>query len=209
MITRNNNIYPFLYGRDQWGNPFARPRLVLTEGVLTTINYPVPDASQIFASTAVSNLQDLALDDYYRPYQWERGGVWYLLERSYMFRFFYSIRPPSDDLEVARNTKAMHLGQYVVQRLVHEVVKDGAFPLVVYLPYKGELWSEDSQNKELSLSVRMLRSAGIGYVDPSVCLREGGISDAYMEGGHYSPKANTQIARCLEPTVRQILNGKA
>jgi hypothetical protein len=203
MITRNNNIYPFLYGRDQWGNPFARPRLVLKEGVLTAINYPVPNASQIFATTAVSNLPDIALDDYYRPYQWERGGLWYILERSYMFRFFYSMRPPSDDLEVARNLESMHLGQYVAQRLVQEVVKDGALPLVVYLPYKGELWSEDPQS---ALSVRMLQSAGIGYLDPSACLKEVEMSDAYMEGGHYSPKASAHIAQCLAPVLRNLLN---
>ena len=89
MITRNYNIYPFLKDPD-WGMIFARPRLVMKDDIPTTINHPVPDPGQIFANTAISELPHLDLDDYYRPFQWERGGMWYLLERSYIFRFAYS-----------------------------------------------------------------------------------------------------------------------
>ena len=152
MITRNNNIYPFLKDPD-WGMLFARPRLVMKDDILTTINHPVPDPGQIFANTAISEVPYLDLDDYYRPFQWERGGMWYLLERLYIFRFAYSLSPPSDGREEERNLKAMQLSQFVAQRLVREVVKDGAVPLVVYLPYKNELGiSTEPQNKNVPLS---------------------------------------------------------
>ncbi len=86
MITRINNIYPFLKN-PEWGFPFARPRLVMKNDIPTTINHPVPDPGQIFAYTAISEVPHLDLNDYYRPFQWERGGIWHLVERSYIFAF--------------------------------------------------------------------------------------------------------------------------
>jgi hypothetical protein len=207
MITRNNNIYPFLKDPD-WGMPFARPRLVMKDDILTTINHPVPDPGQIFANTAISEVPYLDLDDYYRPFQWERGGMWYPLEKSYPFRFAYSLRPPGDDREEERNLQAMQLSQFVAQRLVREVLKDGAVPLVVYLPYQNELGlSTEPQNAYVPLSARMLHNAGIAYFDPTVCLIGVKVSDAYIEHTHYSPQANTHIADCLQPVLRGMISG--
>ena len=207
MIKRNNNIYPFLKNRE-WGFPFTRPRLVMKDDILTIINHPLPDPRQIFANTAISEVPYLDLDDYYRPFQWERGGMWYPLEKSYLFRFAYSLRPPGDGREEERNLKAMQLSQFMAQRLVREVVKDGAVPLVVHLPYKNELSiSTEPQNAYVSRSARMLRNAGIEYFDPTVCLIGVKASDAYMKEGHYSPQANTQIAHCLEPVLRGMIDG--
>ena len=207
MIQRINNIYPFLmYPEGLW--PFARPRLVMKDHIPTTLNHPVPNPRQIFANTAIRELPYLDLDDYFRPFLWERGGMWYLLERSYIFRFAYSLRPPSADREEERNLKAMQLSQFVVQRLVREVVNDGAVPLVVYLPYKDELGiSTEPQNAFVPLSARLLRNAGIKYFDPTACLIEVKVSDAYMKGGHYSPQANTHIADCLQPVLRGMIDG--
>ena len=208
MIKRNNNIYPFLKN-PEWGFPFARPRLVMKDDILTTINHPVPDPGQIFANTAITEVPYLDLDDYYRPFQWERGGVWHLLERSYIFRFAYSLRAPSIGPEEDRKLQAMQLSQFVAQRLVREVVKDGAIPLVVYLPYKNELGiSTEPQNAYVPLSAGMLRNAGIEYFDPTVCLIGVKASDDYVEEGtHYSPQANTHIAHCLEPVLRGMIDG--
>lgn len=206
MITRNNNIYPFLQ-YPEWGWPFARPRFVMKDDVLTGVSERVPDARGIFATRAISELPDLHLDDYYRPFQWKRRGMWDLLESSYIFRFAYSLRPPVDDRDEERKMKAMELGQVVIERLVREVVQDGAVPLVVYLPYKSEVaFSAKSTTKDLPLSARMLQNTRIKYFDPSACLMSIKVTDTYMKEGHYSPQANAQIAHCLAPVVRTILN---
>jgi hypothetical protein len=103
----------------------------------------------------------------------------------------------------------MQASQFVVQQLVREVLEDGAIPLVVYFPYQGELGTATKpQNKYVPLSARMLRNAGIEYFDPSSCLIGVGSSDTYTKEGHYSPHANTQIARCLEPVLREMINGR-
>ena len=102
----------------------------------------------------------------------------------------------------------MQLSQFVAQRLVREVLKDGAVPLVVYLPYQNELGlSTELQNAYVPLSARMLHNAGIEYFDPTVCLIGVKVSDAYIEHSHYSPQANTHIADCLQPVLRGMISG--
>ena len=205
MITRVNNIYPFLQN-PEWNVPFARPMLAMTNDSLTPINAPLPDPGQIFSRTAITELPYLDLDDYYRAYQWERGGMWHLLEKSYFFRFAYSFRAPTDDRNEERTQKALQMSQFVIQDFVREVLKDGAVPLVVYFPTKNDLLrSAEPLNTYEPLAVRMLRNAGIKYFDPTDCLIRIEASDAYMKGGHYSPPANTQIARCLAPVLREML----
>jgi hypothetical protein len=207
MITRNTNTYPFLKD-PEWGMPFARPRFVMQDHVLSASSEPVPDPGSIFGRRAIAEVPNLLDDDYYRRFEWERGGIWRLLERSYLFRFAYSVRPPSDGREEERNLNAMRVGQVVTKRLVEKVLQDGTIPLVVYLPYRDEVGhSVDSQN--LPLSARMLQNAGIRYLDPTACLIAEKISDAYMEGSHYSPRGNAQIAGCLEPVLRQMIKEAA
>ena len=142
MIQRNNNIYPFLKD-PEWGSPFARPRFVMEGDALMAVNEPVTHPKEIFDKRTISEVPNLELDDYYRPFEWKRGGIWRLLEESYIFRFTYSLRPPSDDREEQRNTNAIQLGEAVIKRLVLEVSRDGAVPLVVYLPYKDETYLKE------------------------------------------------------------------
>ena len=144
----------------------------MKDGILTTFNHPVPDPEQTFANTAITEVPYLDRDDYYRPFEWERGGVWNLLERLFIFRFTYSFRPPSDDREEERNMKAMQLSQFVIQHLVSKVSEDGAVPLVVYFPPKNRV----------GITAHMLHNAGIEYFDSTTCLTEVSISDAYLYG---------------------------
>jgi len=205
MIKRGVNVYPFLQN-PEWGNPFARPRWSMSDGGLTAIRETVPDATEIFAAEAITDVPALGLDAYYRPYQWERGGVWYLLEKSYIFRFAYSLRPPSDDREAERTSNALQVGEALAQRLVREILQDGAIPLVVTLPYKEEVPIPGaSPPQDVPLSTRLLRNAGIPYFDSTACLRTGQVSAAYLKGSHYSPEANARIARCLTPLVRKLI----
>lgn len=206
MIKRTTNIYPLLRN-PEWNLPFARPRLVMKNGVPSTINSPVPGPGDIFSRTGVDDLPFLDFDDYYRPFQWERGGMWYLLEKSYLFRFAYSFRSPADGQEEVREEKALQVSQFLIQRLVREVLDGGAVPLVVYHPSKRELLqATEPQNGHVPLAVRLLHNAKIEYVDATHCLSTVSASDAYLEGGHYSPQANLQVARCLEPVLREMLN---
>lgn len=207
MISRINNIYPELMN-PEWDSPLlARPKLVMKNGVPSVINYPVLKPKELSAYSTIRELPHLDLDPFYRPFQWERGGIWHPFEQSYIFRFLNSLRPPTKAQPKDIQHEALLLSQFVTQYLVREVLEDGAVPLVVWLPYASELpRSTDLGNTGHSLT-RMLRDAGIEYYDPSGCLTEVGTSEAYAVGGHYSPKGNTHLAECLEPLLRARING--
>jgi hypothetical protein len=99
------------------------------------------------------------------------------------------------------------MSNVVIQSLVRDVLRDGAVPIVVYFPYMPELaLSAKSDNASIPLPTRMLREAGINYHDMTACLIEAGISEGYMAGGHYSPKAHAHIALCLEPVLREEIS---
>jgi hypothetical protein len=202
MIKRSVNIYPILQNPD-WDFPFARPKLVITNGKPIAINVPIPDAETLFAFKRIDDLPFLNLDEYYRPYLWERGGLWSLPEKSYFFRFAYSFRAPGDDQEAERSEHALQISSLVMKQLVHEVVEDGAIPLVVYLPIKDEMYgSAASKQNAVPLAIRLFQLTGIEYVDPSRCLKDVSVPEAFLRGGHYSPQSNAEVARCVESAVQ-------
>jgi len=206
MIRRINSIYPVLMNPEWGGFPYVRPRLVLKDEALLTVNGPLPAPESFLSYAAVKGLPYLALDDYYHPSRWERGGIWSLLEMSYFFRFANSLRPPSEAHEEDKTERAIQSSEPVIRHLVRTVLEDGSIPLLVYLPYRYELpQAGDPDNRESPISARMLRNAGIGYYDSTTCLIEAGVSAAYAKGGHYSPQGNARIARCLEPVVQAEL----
>jgi len=206
MIRRVNSLYPVLMNPEWTGFPFVRPRLVLKDETLSTINHPVPKPEDLADYATIKDLPYLELDDYFHPSEWKRGGMWWLLEHSYFFRFFNSLRPPSEADFDDKLQHGVQSSQLVLQHLIRKVRGEGSIPLLVYFPYKWELsLPGESAEGENSLSVRVLRSTGIKYYDMTACLMDAGDSAAYTEGGHYSPRGNAHVARCLEPVLQAEL----
>jgi hypothetical protein len=207
MVGRITNIYPFL--KDPFVDiPFLRPQLVLKDDKPTSIYNPVPHPEQIFTSQAINELPYLDLDDYYRPFLWERGGFWYLFERSYIFRFINSLWTFEADQEKEKTSQeALEMGRFLIQYFVREVRKDGAVPLVVFFPEKHELLRSAEPHHADPDAVRILNDARITYVDPSACLLRVEPSAIFMKGRHYSPQANAEVAHCLEPVLQGIIVG--
>jgi lysophospholipase L1-like esterase len=204
-IRRSINVYNFLMNPDWLGLPFARPRLILKNGVPSPINQPVPTPAEVFAHTTITELLHLDQDAYFRRLEWERDGLWHFFEQSYFFRLLISLRPPIDlRQERVSEETMMALGEQVLTTLVRDVREQGAIPLVVHFPYQWELRKAAKYgDKYIPLSVQMLRAAGIDYYDMATCLIEAKAFDEYMPQSHYSPTANAVIAKCLEPIVRE------
>jgi len=148
-------------------------------------------------------------DSNYHYLDWERPGLWSLLQKSYLFRLLTSINRHSREpgREKLFDKERMFLSQHVLSALVRQVREDGSIPLIVHLPYQFELRkATEIGNKYIPLSVQALRQAGIDHVDTTGCLLEAKAIDEYMPGEHYSPKAHAAIAKCLEPILRQELS---
>lgn len=206
MIERINNIYPVLMGLSWIDMPLVRPRLMVKDGALTVINYPLAKPEEILTHSTVRTLPYLNLDDYYIRSYWDRRGIWSLLEGSYIFRVLYSLRPPIDLSYKSRRENAVQSSQVVLQYLVRKILDDGSTPLLVYFPYSWELTSSPKPgNENTPLPVRVLHNSGFQFHDPSSCLKDADISAAYAKHGHYSPRGNAYIARCLFPAVEAAM----
>jgi hypothetical protein len=206
-ITRLVEMYPFLI--PQWGgHPFVRPRLVLKNGIPSYINQPTPTPAEVITHTSIKELPNIDRDANYRGLEWERDDLWYFLQQSYFFRFLTSIRPPSEPIREGLSDKdILALSQHVLRVMVRLVREDGATPLFVHFPYEFELRKTEEDGKNyVPRSVHTLRNANIAHFDTTACLFEAKATDEFMSGGHYSPKANAVIAKCLELTLRKELS---
>jgi hypothetical protein len=207
MVGRITNIYPFLKG-PSFDFPFIRPQLVVKNNSPMWLYNPVPHPDQIFASQAINELPYIHLDEYYRPLQWERGGWWYLFERSYLFRLANSLWTSGVERDNDRTTRhALEMGRFLIHHFVRKIREDGAVPIVVYFPEKHELFEPSGLQLHKPDAVRILHDAGIEYVDPSDCLLRVDPATAFMKGRHYSPQANAEVAHCLQPEVLRIVSG--
>jgi hypothetical protein len=213
MLARINSIYPVLMNPDWTGFPFTRPRPFTKNGVISTMNHPVPTPEQILSSSQISDLPHINADEYYSPFQWPRRGVWQMFEWSYIFRFANSIRPPSESLSSNSASwasgpltkEATALSQLAVRQLVQTVLDDGSIPLIIHLPYLPEVKKSQASSNYSPLVPKILQAAGIDYIDITRCLiGPDPISGHYMPGGHYSPQAGSVIARCLKPILQEM-----
>jgi len=197
-------IYKFL--NPYWaGDPYVYPRMVLRHGIFSHINQPPPTPAEVIAHTSIKELPNIDMDANYRRLEWERDGLWYLLEKSYFFRFLTSIRPPGEPIREGLSERDMlTLSRHVLRSMVRQLREDGAIPLFVHFPYHFEINKvAEYTNHYIPLSVQTLRESDIDYFDMAACLKGG---DEYMPGGHYTAKANVVIAKCLAQTLQAELS---
>jgi hypothetical protein len=200
MLWRMMSVYEFLIYSQHVDLPFARPRLIVEGDHLTPIFHPVPAPKDIFSTKLLTDLPHLDHDRFYSHLDWERRGLWRLLESSYVFRFLNSVRRPTSEYvrnEVSDSVMAA-LSQRIFKDLLRDIQADGGTPLVIHFPYKWELRQIVDQGSAYTpLGVQLLRQAGIDFYDATPCLLDAKALDGFEPGGHYSPPANATIAQCL------------
>lgn len=118
-----------------------------------------------------------------------------------LIRLFTSLYPPwSIDIDeeelLPRNVE-------ILKSFVHSVTQAGSIPLIVYFPNRIDL---NQQDPSLLLGRRVLKEAGLPYVDLTSCLPEVTPSVRFQRGGHYSPQSNVAVAKCLVDAVREALD---
>jgi|CXWL01.1.fsa_nt_gi hypothetical protein len=200
MLWRMMSVYEFLIYPQHIDLPFARPRLIIEGEHLRPIFQLVPSPKEIFTTNLLTDLPHLHQDRFYSHLDWERRGLWRILEASYVFRFLNSVRRPSADYlskEVSASAMAV-LSQRIFRDLLGGIQADGGTPLIVHFPYKWELRQvADRGSIYIPLGVQLLRNAGVDFYDATPCLLESKVLEGFEPGGHYSPPANARIAECL------------
>ncbi len=205
QLLRLMNVYNFLISPLGTQFPFARPRMVWQDGRLTVLNRPVPSPQEIFGHARLSDLPFLEQDRSYARLEWERSGLWSWLQRSYLFRWMTSIRPPVEPVRAGLGDAVLEeLTENVLSAFVRDVRQDGAIPLVVHLPYQGELRASAGAESVIPLGLRLLKQTGLEVLDATPCLIRARAFDAYAPGDHYLRAANEAVADCVAGVLPRL-----
>jgi hypothetical protein len=196
---------------DEGDFPFMKPRFVLNQGGKPNItNQPLPKAEDIFMLPYIHDVPFIEYDRAYRRTEWDRPRWWYV-HRSYFLRVLTSIYSLNETDRPFVSDADMHaINQSLLNAFVDAVHKDGATPLLIYLPGgKG-----DFKNPPVGIpeGLQILQNAKLEHVDLRSCLAEHvSEPDRFMppgvaqQGGHYTPQTNAAVAQCLGPIVQDRL----
>ncbi len=207
-LLRMMSIYNFLIYPSGIEFPYARPRLLAGSQDWRPINQPIPTPQEIFSANSILDLPHLGHDRFFRPLEWPRTGFWGLLEHSWLFRFFASVRPLNAPLPTSHSDGALvELARGVLTAFLRDVEEDGAVPILVHLPYQDELQAEaDGHPLEPPYGTTLLRQTGLPFVEMAPCLIAAKALQGFAPGGHYQGPANPAIAACLADVIQPILS---
>jgi hypothetical protein len=205
-LERAMSSYGFLYIEE--GNSLPKPRFVLDQGgTLTIVNQPLPKAEDIFMLPSIHDAPFIEYDKKYNPTDWDRPQ-WSYVRRSYFLRLLISLYRFSDKDRPFVSEADMHaLNSRLLNAFVDTVHKDGATPLIVYLPNKRDFKKQSPWTAD---GLQILQHAHLEHVDLTSCLKRDPepnhfIPKGKIAAGHYTSQANATVAACLGPIVRDRL----
>jgi hypothetical protein len=195
-VERTMTVYtPLNY--PAWDMPFSKPRFILRDRALEPLNVPSLKPEAIFAKASVSDLPYIEYDRGYRKRDWQQGFI----HRSYVARAVTTWLPRWEAVSPDVSDHALiEVNASLLNAFIQSAEGSGAAPLVVYHPKREALLARDS-----SLGRRVLKEAGVAYTEPTSCLQEVDRDEWFIPQGHYTPKANAAVAKCLVNVVRQAL----
>jgi hypothetical protein len=196
-VRRTMSVYPFI-AAPHWQIPFSKPRLILRDGVLTELNAPALPPQAIFSKETISELPFLEYDGGYHRSQWSQDAAHVSYLARAVMTWFPSWESVSSDVT---NEALMTVNAAIVKAFVQSVAEIGAIPIVVYFP------REELSKPQLSSSLgkRVLQHASVSYSDVTPCLLELEPQARFAMGGHYSPKGNAAVTKCLMNDVREAV----
>jgi hypothetical protein len=197
-INRALIVYPFP-SRPDWNLPFSKPRLILQDGEVKTINIPALSGETIFIQPSVLDLPFLKYDIGYKQSDWQHKPYHF----SYLARLFVSRFPRWSLVSPAVSDEALlSLNISILRAFVRSAEQSGVIPIVVHLPQPPEV----ERPALTRIGKQVLEKAHIQYVDLMPCLLKLNPADRLVPSGdHYSPHANAAIANCLRNAVNESL----
>lgn len=196
-LRRTMFVYP-LIAKPHWKVPFSKPRFIVRGGEL--VNMTPPLSEEIFSIEAISDLPLLEYERRYRARDWQRQ--WYHI--SYFVRLLISLFPAWEAVGPDSSDDAlMSVNASILNAFVRSARDAHSTPLIVFLPVQGELEREESY---VPLGKRVLKGAGISYVDTTPCLSEVNPAERFMAGSHYSPQGNEAVAQCVHGAMKEVLS---
>jgi hypothetical protein len=199
-FERTMSVYSFLAFGAGWDMPFSKPRFLLQDGALATLNVPPLTPKAVFSRQSISELPFLEYERGYKLSDWQER----FYHHSYLARLFVSRFPPWSSVPRNVSDEAMvTVNAAILKAFVQSAEQAGTIPLFVYFPEKKEL---ENPGAPLPIGKRAFQQAGLAYTDTTSCLLEVNSADRFVQSGrHYSPQGNASVATCLLNVVTQAL----
>jgi hypothetical protein len=214
-LRRVVNVYRRFIDDREW--PLAKPRFVLDDhGGLRLITSPLPKPA---------DYEHLRAHPMYVR-ELGRHDAWYAPEiyENPLFDWSGAVRLASVIVVRLREhfvgktrllnggvfnteTEAFRIQEAIFREFAAEVERNGARPLIVFLPDAGSLAAAlAGRPTSYAPLATALRQAGIDYVDTAPAFTAAPDherwSGYFMAGGHYSPRGNAIVATALAPALR-------
>jgi hypothetical protein len=195
-LDRMLSLYHFLTFPG-FAHPFPKPRMVVDDRGLRTLNVPLSQPQEIFSAPSIGQVPFIGFEYGYHPWEWE----WHYHHNSYLVRFFQSRFPRYPLPRPEAEDEIRRLGVELLHSFIRIAHADRTIPVIVFFPSRTRF--EESAFPWPSAPA-VLRAAGIAYLDMTDCVARVAPRDRFLVR-HYSPVANAVIARCLRDAVRTHL----
>lgn len=197
---RTLGVYCFLMMAAWKECPWVAPRFVMQQGTLQLINVPLPDPRTVYAKQAISDLEHIRYDRWFRSFEWEQPG-WSWFYASYWFRLLTSLAPGYDGNRDAVSDHAREeVNGALFKAFIDLAVSNGMHPLLVYLPMKEDFNGRNPQ----PFTHQILESSHIPFADLTQCVKEIDSAVRFIEGGdHYRPVGEAHVARCIAAELEE------
>jgi hypothetical protein len=201
---RSGQVYLSL--RPDQAMPFMKPRFVIRDGEITTLNVPVIPAAKIYSSDSIFDLPLLQSDAYFLRGDWEPSGF----DASHLMRYLFSRFPRWDPRPVDLSDASLdELSARLIESLARKVERSESSLVIVFLPERAQFEGKAAKHKDAIAAA--LAKSGQTIYDPTACLLEKvNARDLFVESGaHYSAKGNAALAACLAPRLEPLLAKQA
>lgn len=156
---------------------------------------------------SIQDLPGIMYEVDYRPNEWDRPG-WVVASRSFLFRFLITLYPLRDEERVEVSSAAkLSVNRALLRSFAEAVRKNGAQPFLVYLPSDADF----PARPYATTGIQLLQASDIESKNLVPCLSEVREDDRLLpssKGGHYTPIAHAELAKCLQPTVLEMLRAR-
>lgn len=203
-LLRSMSLYGFLLFHMS-DMPFSKPRFIVEGERLSAINYPLISMREILTMQSIQDLPGIMFETDYRPSEWDRPG-WEIASRSFLFRLLITLYPLREEERVeVSGASTLAVNRALLRAFAEAVRKSGAQPLLAYLPSNADF----PARPYATTGVQLLQTSDMASKNFVPCLSEFKEDDRLLprsKGGHYTPIAHAALAKCLQPTVLELLS---
>lgn len=211
-IKRHVNRYRPFYAIGT-GMTLGKPRFVLRDGELELLPNPLPGAQDLRALLAEPRavLPRIGENDHFFAHRYRANALdWSPTYRlSQVIAHEMGASNPSRRLfdaagDYRTDSEAFQISVALIRAFVARVQADGARPLVLVFPNRGDVERfQTSGKRTYQALLEAFDAAGVDYVDLLPALTADPLDDVFNM--HYTPLGNSRVAEYLIPALRARL----